>query len=653
MQPEPDLTLRDLVDALRRQLWIVLVTPVATTLIAAAAVYAVISPTYQATATVAISTARLQARLEQRIALATEPTLNFEEYRAIATSRTVLDEVLQRLPDAGPVPTAWQEDAFTAESLNKTLELLPAGPSPTDRNAPARPPAVIQHIARAPTPEAAAGVANLWAEVTLSRVNALPRARTGVAASVVEGQISEARTRFEDAQEAWAEFSRDTTLQLDKASLDSAVSERVRLDTALADAQRALAADRAQLAANERALAAQARVVPNPAALDTRGTVSTSDLATGLGLAGLDSRAALASVDRSLQETAGEYEAASAALETFRAGERIDLLQSQVAEINAQLARITIRLETIETDLKSRQARLAEVTRALSAEPRLTELERRLSSDPAVARAIAERDPLLGAILGARLLDQQLNPTHASLLLDSINLRAAIEGLQAEKAALARESETLTGELARLKPVLARQLRQREGLTARQEAARNLHSLLLARKLDLETINAGLTGSPITYDNPNPEYQRLRTLVLDGRAAVERAQANIGALQNRIRALDVEITRLKPRVADAQVALDRLNQNLQLTTSAHSALAQTLTDVRIEAASGEALTEVLTPAFPPVEHVSPRRGLTLTLALVLGGMLGIMAAFVTDALRSRPLAPGAQTVAEPAPATAA
>jgi len=83
------------------------------------------------------------------------------------------------------------------------------------------------------------------------------------------------------------------------------------------------------------------------------------------------------------------------------------------------------------------------------------------------------------------------------------------------------------------------------------------------------------------------------------------------------------------------VELDRLNQGVELTANVYGALAQAVTDVSIEIASREGLAEVLTPAYPPVEYTSPRRGLTLALAVVLGGFLGIMTAFVADALDPR------------------
>jgi len=47
------------------------------------------------------------------------------------------------------------------------------------------------------------------------------------------------------------------------------------------------------------------------------------------------------------------------------------------------------------------------------------------------------------------------------------------------------------------------------------------------------------------------------------------------------------------------------------------------------------LAQVIAPAYPIYEKVAPKRGLIFALAVALGLMLGVMGAFVAEALRPR------------------
>ena len=98
--------------------------------------------------------------------------------------------------------------------------------------------------------------------------------------------------------------------------------------------------------------------------------------------------------------------------------------------------------------------------------------------------------------------------------------------------------------------------------------------------------------------------------------------------------VETRINLLKERVARAQVEEERVRQALELARNAYVALAQKCTDLRIELASSQnSLAQVIAPAYPIYEKVAPKRGLILALAVFLGLVLAVMAAFVAEALR--------------------
>jgi hypothetical protein len=138
------------------------------------------------------------------------------------------------------------------------------------------------------------------------------------------------------------------------------------------------------------------------------------------------------------------------------------------------------------------------------------------------------------------------------------------------------------------------------------------------------------------FDSPNPEFQRLRSVLIDAQAEEARLSARRAALLARLAQVEARIGLLKDRVARAQMEQETVNQALELAKNAYLALAQKRTDLQIQIASNqEAWASVLAPAYPVYEKVAPRRGLLLALAVVLGLMLGVMAAFVAEALRPK------------------
>ncbi|MCX7850005.1 MAG: hypothetical protein N2324_07365 [Thermus sp.] len=138
----------------------------------------------------------------------------------------------------------------------------------------------------------------------------------------------------------------------------------------------------------------------------------------------------------------------------------------------------------------------------------------------------------------------------------------------------------------------------------------------------------------MAFDNPNPEYQRLRSALIDAQVEEARLLARRAALQARLAQVEARIALLRERVAQAQVEQDRVNQALELAKNAYLALSQKKTDLQIELASSQnSLAQVIAPAYPVYEKVAPKRGLIFALAVALGLMLGVMAAFVAEALR--------------------
>jgi uncharacterized protein involved in exopolysaccharide biosynthesis len=217
-----------------------------------------------------------------------------------------------------------------------------------------------------------------------------------------------------------------------------------------------------------------------------------------------------------------------------------------------------------------------------------------------------------------------------------VGLRAEIAGLKAEEGALKRNLTELDGRIRDRKAKIAAQEREKEAVTLEYATKKAAYEAFRSRYDQI----ASLTAQDLTFDNPNPEFQRLRSALIDAQAEEARLSARRAALLARINQVEARLGLLKDRVAKAQVEQDTVNQALDLAKNAYLALAQKRTDLQIQIASNqEAWASILAPAYPVYEKVAPKRGLLLALAVALGLMLGVMAAFVAEALRPKEPAP--------------
>jgi chromosome segregation ATPase len=312
--------------------------------------------------------------------------------------------------------------------------------------------------------------------------------------------------------------------------------------------------------------------------------------------------------------------------------------RDRIVDLEARL----VALKAEEEALKEEEAKLA---------PLVQDLQRRIAEEEATrARLLTEQDTardiynavyryaesLKKVVSRPDVVLREVSPDVLAYRDRVVGLRAEIAGFRAEEGALKRNLTELDGRIRDRKAKIAAQEREKEAVTleyatkkAAYEAFRSRYDLI-----------ASLTAQDLTFDSPNPEFLRLRGALIDAQAEEARLSARRAALLARINQVEARLGLLKDRVAKAQVEQDTVNQALELAKNAYLALAQKRTDLQIQIASNqEAWASILAPAYPVYEKVAPKRGLLLALAVALGLMLGVMAAFVAEALRPKEPAP--------------
>jgi len=620
--PQDELSLRDIVEVLRRHRVYLWAFPLILAALALIYGFLIAEPTYASTATLSVAPVQVQAQLEQRIQVQQATPITFEGLKALALSEETVGEVWEALRKEGRLPTRWQDRGGLRgiERMMRDLKVKDISPKLQAVNPNQVPPIVASLTVQAPDPQVAAKAANLWVEAVKRRVNAIPLAR--LEASLKALEETPAEKAYREAQARWEAFNKTTTLPQDKAELDAKTQERVGLDTELAGLERDLAAVQGRIQATLAEMRRQEAIVPI-------GTPPEQ-----LAVINKRLQEAQASLKAETERARQAYLAAAKALEAFRVKDRTAQWQDELKQLSSRLADVGVRLAQILTEQASKEASLKEVEQALAGEPKALDLVREVVADPVVATAVAKGD--LSALAGLRLKVQEVNPAYAPLLAQVVSLRSQIGSLKAEEKALLKEQEAISQRIASLKQLLAAQEREKEAVTLEYATKKAAYEAFRSRYDQI----ASLTAQDLTFDNPNPEFQRLRSVFIDAQAEEARLFARRAALLARINQVEARLGLLKDRVAKAQVEQDTVNQALELAKNAYLALAQKRTDLQIQIASNqEAWASILAPAYPIYEKVWPKRGLFLALAVVLGLMLGVMAAFVAEALRPKEPAP--------------
>ncbi|WP_240695078.1 Wzz/FepE/Etk N-terminal domain-containing protein [Thermus tengchongensis] len=355
--PAEELSLRDILETLKRNRVWVLSAPIILGVLALIYAFFIAEPRYASTATVNVAPVQVQAQLEQRIQVQGQNLLTFEGLRALAFSEEVTKEVWEALKKEGKLPTAWQDQGGTPGLERMVKDFKIKNESPKQQVVPQGqvPPVVASLTVEAPAPEVAARAANLWAEAVTKRVNRIPLARLEANLQALEEQIAPAERAYREAQGRWEAFQRATTLAQDKAELDAKTGERVSLDQELSALDRDLAAVRGKADALEAEARRQAALVP----------IGTSP--EQLAIIGKQLEAAKVNLKRETERAQQSYAAAAQSLEKFKGRERIPVWQAELsayvegfASAQSRLLGIRKELAVRETQLREAQARLEE-----------------------------------------------------------------------------------------------------------------------------------------------------------------------------------------------------------------------------------------------------------------------------------------------------
>jgi len=184
---EEEIDLREYVQVLVRSWkWVVGLAVLAA--VAALGVSFLIPPTYEATALVAVTEPRYVMRFDPRFETVNNVQLVYKAYPELATSDDLLQDLLVRLD---PLP----EGVETYRNL-RNMSQAEQGADPS----------MVRLAVRSQEPEEAARVANVWAELFVTRANEIYGTQGEDQVQFFEGQLERAQAELAAAEQALVAF---------------------------------------------------------------------------------------------------------------------------------------------------------------------------------------------------------------------------------------------------------------------------------------------------------------------------------------------------------------------------------------------------------------------------------------------------------------
>ncbi len=615
---QDEISIRDIYFIFRKHARWILIFPVIFAVLGAIYALFLMTPIFKAESTFTVQSTQLKASFESKIQTTDVQGFSNSQIESVANSYPVMAAVLKTIQAQPDVPASWLRNDFDVDRLQKKTKLKFAKPqigaTPDTILVP-----IISLAVEAPTPHLAALMANDWMKQTLTALNRLPKIRMESSIDTVASELNKSTKARDTAQTKYLDYTTNSTLTLDQGELNNAVTERTGLINLIVQSRQALKQAQVQ---------EKAQTINYLKAENVIAQVGGAEAAS---LAGGNLAQVRTQLTRQVNEAQTKYYTARDRLVAFNSRYNMAILSGQETAISARLSVIINRLEAITTELTVSTSKLAEVRAQLSGQPKLLILEREITGDPTLLAIASQNGSKLSDLIGVKLKNQEVNPLYQSLLQNSISLQAEIKNTVTERGAITTEKANIEPKLIVLRAQNANLNKQLADLQLESGISSSIYVSLKSRLEQFASVRSP-NERELTLDNPNPEYQRLKSSLNDLSVSVALQQSTLDNYLVREKQLDSRILALRGLVGESIVKTQRLTEDYNVAQDSYKALKQKLSDLKLEQASAGNLAQVLVEAYPPSRKSNPA-SIPVLIAAVLGLLIGLLVPFLIEALK--------------------
>lgn len=580
-------------------------------------------PLYQAGADVAILRTVSELTFDERFTTTSDTaTVSNSAARrnalvALAVSPSLAAAVVDQLGDV--LTTEEQEPGTLVKKI--TAELMSAGGRAGDSD-------LIRITAAAESPEKAAQIATAWAQAYVREVNQVYGQVPDELLQSIQTEQAQAKTEYEAAQSVLERFV--STSRVDELSRQIANSEAIisslqqgklqALGTLIAETVEA----RRKVAATY--LDAQAQNVAAPYAREQEGRRELL-LAQIDALYGAQSEVFQQQVDRDTQLLQGYY---TRWLQVTRALDEARTLRMQVADSGenasggSALVAQVLKLQALTQMTDPQPALQGEVRQDVQLPP---------SSQQQPAQQVIETNPPLQVQVGGTPLQIQLDASSA-LTKDELltDIDALVSALVARRSELEKQIATLSEQMiggdqyANLNQAVQPDSALAQAITAQQASISGRTALTQTQLVGALGSASALPGAPVAELFQTDELR-----------ALAEAQSQDDALSGTMTELEADVRSLKADLETERARQLQLTQQRDLSWEAYRTLSSKVAELALTRAAAGSEVRFAAPGVAPAD---PMAGVSLSLAVALAGvvglMIGVFVAFMSNYLGKEP-----------------
>ena len=579
---EDEIDLRELFLVLWKGKWIIAALVVVAALAAAVGSKMLLTPTYEAVATLLIMPPTYQTSLEPE-------ALPLQTYQALALTPSIAGQVIERLQlksgkgeplAAGDVLRAVEVDVLTQDTRSDSRQA--AG--------------IIRIKAAWSEPDIARDIANAWADVFIESTSQIRKSELDEVAQVILNQHGATERMLKDSEKRLIGLQASGSVSLANQQVEVLVDQ-------LGEQRRYTLRTHSELDIKRNQLEALTNQLT---AVEHEGEWLGFSLErlSGHDLNGIPAR-------QQIIEAANQLVRARDTLVDFDNQSQMSLVEQELKSEQTQLSNYRSNLSKLKARLPEEKARYVALESRLLMEDEKLLMSRSLTTD-ALWNALGTDLGTVEKLAGLRLVDETVNPIYlqiAELLTEAkINLEAIPNQIKAYEEMIGISSNRLIDLESQLRTLQ----QERMVLEEQLNFSTRLYDSLKEQYLSMKEKWMQLAG----------EVAMLELEVERGTEELGQQEAAVAIAENRLLELELEESELVRNIESLQRTHRVLSEQ---TESARLAELQATGDVRF-------VSEAVAPRSPS----GPNHKMNVAVAVVLAGMIGVGAVFIINMFQTHP-----------------
>jgi len=566
-----ELELRDYIEVLLRQKWIIVLVFLVTAISAGVGALYLVKPVYQASALLMISKPGYQVELEPKIKTSIPLEISIETYKNLIRSADLERKVIKKLGLDQP------PDELTIEALNNMVSVEAV--SKTD---------LIRISIKSGVPGKAKKIVDTWLALFIEENKDLGLRETKEAQSFIENQLEISEQNLFAAEEELCKFNEKSKIDSLKKEIEEKLTKMISYELKLGDVRISLKKEEAKLNQIKVQMAAQEKILTS---------ADISQLTAGMKYS-----EAKNFIEEQLRLSKKNLDTKEEELKRFNEKSKIDSLKKEIEEKLTKMISYELKLGDVRISLKKEEAKLNQIKVQMAAQEKILTSED--ISQLTAGMKYSEAKNFIEEQL--RLSKKNLDTKEEEL--KRFNEKSRISILEKEIADKIGRIISSEGRLTDLKVLVKgkeAELNQAENQLAKQPETfvltKSMYDDASFNQLTSElTPKEALLLKNLRFESEelNPLYTALRSRVANLKIDLDRYQSEAIQLTENITTLRKELEEARKEYAAEELELTNLEREVQVLRNTYRTLATKGEETKIATATPALQEKATSPTNP-------------------------------------------------------